>query len=105
MDRPHASDVQIEQRIGLILRAGVAVSTACLASGLLLGLALGEAWLPAALVNVGLVCLLATPLARVVASVVAYARARDWTFVVLTALVLAELLVGVGAALVFHRRL
>lgn len=105
MDRPHATDVQIEQRIGLVLRAGVAVSTACLASGLLLGLAVGDAWLPTALLNVGLLFLLATPLARVAASVVEYARARDWPFVLLTALVLAELLAGVVAALVFHRRL
>lgn len=105
MGRPLASDVQIEQRIGFILRAGVAASTACLASGLILSLALGDAWLPTFLLNLGLVCLLATPLARVAASVVEYARARDWPFVLLTALVLAELLAGVVAALVFHRRL
>jgi uncharacterized membrane protein len=105
MDGPRAADAQIEERIGLILKAGVAVSTACLAGGLLLGLALGDTTLVRLVLNIGLVLLLATPVARVAASVIEYARARDWRFVVLTAVVLAELIAGVMAALVFHRRL
>lgn len=105
MTPPRQTDAQIEVRLGLVLRAGVVVSTACLAAGLLLGLARPEAWLVHALLNSGLVLLLATPVARVAVSVVEYGRARDWTFALLTGLVLVELLAGVVAALLFHRRL
>lgn len=105
MNAHGATDFQIEARLGLVLKAGVAVSTACLALGLLLGLVLGETRLVNGLLNGGLVLLLATPVARVSVSVVEYGRARDWTFVMLTTAVLVELLAGVLAALVFHRRL
>ena len=54
---------------------------------------------------VGLVALMGTPVARVAMSVVEYGRRRDWTFFVLTLIVLAELCAGIVAALVFHRRL
>jgi uncharacterized membrane protein len=47
---------------------------------------------PAALVQVGLVILLLTPVARVVASVVGFALERDWLYVAVTAAVLAILL-------------
>jgi uncharacterized membrane protein len=57
------------------------------------------------LMNAGLMILMATPVARVAASVAEYARERDWTFVVLTSIVLLELCGGIIAALVFHRRL
>jgi uncharacterized membrane protein len=54
---------------------------------------------------IGLVTLMATPVARVAASVLNYAHRRDWTFFVLTLIVLAELSAGIVAALLFHRRL
>ncbi|MGE3959098.1 MAG: DUF1634 domain-containing protein [Vicinamibacterales bacterium] len=99
------ADVEIEARLGLILDIGAKASTALLAAGLLWSLmsraSTGAAWL----LTAGLVLLLATPVARVAASVVEYGRRRDWTFTVLTAIVLVELLAGVVAALVFHRRL
>jgi hypothetical protein len=40
-----------------------------------------------------------------VLSIVEYAIARDWTFTLLTSIVLLELIGGAVAAVVFHRRL
>lgn len=53
-----------------------------------------------AVVIVGLLVLIATPVLRVAVSVVVFAIERDWVFVVVTALVLAVLLVSfaLGAA-------
>jgi uncharacterized membrane protein len=45
-----------------------------------------------ALVQVGLLLLIATPVARVAFSVVAFARQRDWTYVAMTLFVLVVLL-------------
>ncbi|MHB0875302.1 MAG: DUF1634 domain-containing protein [Anaerolineae bacterium] len=46
---------------------------------------------PAAVVSLGLVVLLATPAARVVALAVAYAERREWTFALLAVIVLLVL--------------
>jgi len=43
------------------------------------------------LLNAGLIVLMLTPLARVVASLVTYARMRDWFFAGMTVLVLVVL--------------
>ena len=43
-------------------------------------------------IQLGLLLLIATPIARVVFSVFAFARQRDWTYVVLTLVVLVVLL-------------
>ena len=45
-----------------------------------------------ALIQLGLLLLIATPVARVVFSVYAFGRQRDWTYVVVTLIVLAVLL-------------
>jgi uncharacterized membrane protein len=102
---PRESDVQLEARLGAILRAGVMMSSACLAAGLVLSLATPFVSLAAWLMTAGLVLLMATPVARVAASVFEYRAQRDWTFFTLTAIVLLELCAGIVAALVFHRRL
>ncbi len=47
-----------------------------------------------AIVMLGLLVLLATPIARVAASIVAFWHQRDWTFVAITSVVLALLLVS-----------
>jgi uncharacterized membrane protein len=60
-----------------------------------------SAWL----LQAGIITLILTPSARVVLSIVEYAAARDWTFTLLTSIVLLELIGGAVAALVFHRRL
>jgi uncharacterized membrane protein len=96
--------MKLERLIGTVLRAGVAISSACLAVGLLLYLANGGA-LATLLLNVGIVVLLATPLARVVVSTVQYVSQRDWPFAALTFIVLLELVASAVAALVFNRRL
>jgi uncharacterized membrane protein len=49
--------------------------------------------------------LLATPVARVLVSVVEYSMVRDWPFVTLTVIVLIELMASALAALVFNRKL
>ena len=88
---------QLERTIGVVLRAGVVVSTVCFAAGLVLTFAgVGVANL---LLQLGIVVLLATPVARVVVSVVEYAQQRDWMFTALTVIVLVELTAGALAAL------
>ena len=51
--------------------------------------------LAGSLLSTGLLLLLATPVARVVVSVIDYARERDWLFVTLTVIVLLELAASV----------
>jgi uncharacterized membrane protein len=94
----------LEQIIGVVLRAGVAASSVCLAAGLVLAVLYGEGWLARLLLNTGIVVLLMTPVARVVVSIVQYASDRDWAFTLLTAIVLVELLASAVAALVLNRR-
>ena len=103
--RKEAGDFRLEQRLGTILRVGVNASSACLGVGLLLSLTTGADGVSGALMTAGIVMLMATPVARVAASVVEYGVHRDWTFFTLTAIVLLELLAGIVAALVFHKRL
>ena len=96
--------MKLERLIGIVLRAGVIASSACLAAGLLLSLATGGGPVANFLLNAGIVILLATPVARVVVSIVEYVRERDWRFATLTIIVLLELLASAVAALVFNRR-
>jgi uncharacterized membrane protein len=96
--------MKLERLIGIVLRAGVVISSTCLAVGLLLYLATGGV-LAAVLLNAGIVVLLATPLARVVVSTVEYVSQRDWRFAALTFIVLLELVASAVAALVFNRRI
>jgi len=106
---PHAPErdaFRLEAVIGVVLRAGVMLSSACLAIGLVLSLSLGGA-APAAdlLLQVGILVLLATPIARVLVSIAEYIRERDWRFTTLTLIVLVELLASVVAALFFERKI
>ena len=91
--------------IGRILTVGVATSSVFLAAGLIWSSVSPESMVAGTLMAVGLWILMATPVTRVAASVFGYAIERDWLFVVLTTLVLLEIVGGVIAALVFHRRL
>ena len=95
---------RLEQAIGVVLRAGVMASSACLAAGLVLVLLAGEGGVAGWLLHTGIIVLLLTPVARVVVSIVQYASDRDWTFTLLTLIVLVELLASAVAALVFNRR-
>jgi uncharacterized membrane protein len=96
-------DANLELLIGRVLRIGVTISSACLAVGLatLFAFPVASGWL----LQAGILLLIATPASRVVLSIVEYARERDWTFTVLTSIVLLELVAGAVAALVFHKRL
>jgi uncharacterized membrane protein len=87
---------RLERIIGFVLRVGVAASTICLALGLLLSFA----GVPAAalFLRIGIVVLLATPVARVCVSIAEYVAERDWMFTILTLIVLAELAGGLIAA-------
>jgi uncharacterized membrane protein len=94
----------LERIVGTVLRVGVTASSVCLAVGL--GLWFIHATVPVAtlLLQVGVLVLLATPVARVAASIVGYVAERDWLFVTLTTIVLVELMASVVAALLFNRR-
>ncbi|HXD21009.1 MAG TPA: DUF1634 domain-containing protein [Vicinamibacterales bacterium] len=89
---------RLEHAIGVVLRVGTVASSSLLAAGLVLALAGYRDAVARALLEVGLVILLATPATRVVVSVVEYVRERDWTFVVLTLVVLLALGASVAAA-------
>jgi uncharacterized membrane protein len=47
--------------------------------------------------SLGILLLIATPVARVIFTVFAFAHERDWTYVVVTLIVLALLLYSLGA--------
>jgi uncharacterized membrane protein len=113
-------DVQVEQLLGNLLRAGVALAAAVVLLGGVVYLMrhgferrpdlstfrgepsplrspsgiVGEAtgFRGRGLIQLGLLLLIATPVARVVFSVFAFGRERDYTYVVLTLIVLGVLL-------------
>ena len=82
---------RLETQVGRLLQAGVTLATACLAVGLAMWLLLGGGRAASVTLTAGLVVLMLTPLARVVASLVAYVRLHDWFFVATTVLVFAVL--------------
>ena len=84
--------VRLERWLGEILGVGAVTSTALLAAGLALQLAGALPGVSTGLTHLGLIILIATPVARVVASVVDFTLSRDWVFVTLTSLVLVILL-------------
>jgi uncharacterized membrane protein len=98
-------DARLEHLIGLILRCGVTVSSAFLAVGLAWSFVAPGSSVAPVFMTTGLLILMGTPITRVAASIVEYAVARDWLFVVLTTIVLLEIIASIVAALVFHQRL
>ena len=52
---------------------------------------------PAAIIQLGLLILIATPVARVAFSVIAFAEEHDWMYVIVTLIVLALLLYSLSA--------
>jgi uncharacterized membrane protein len=78
---------------GQVLLGGVFIAAACLLAGLVM-------WMTAAphgraLMDGGLIVLMATPVLRVALSIAEYSRERDWLFVAAAAAVLAILLASV----------
>ena len=89
----------LEHKLGRLLVTGVAASAVLLSAGLLFWL-----WHPGAprtdwLLNAGLIVLMGTPILRVIVSAAEYVRLRQWFFVLVTLIVLAELTVTVAVAL------
>lgn len=89
---------RVEVALGRVLGAGSAASTALLALGLLMTIAIPEAAATGVLVRAGLVILMFTPMARVLVATVTYARSREWSSALMAATVLLVLLVSVVLA-------
>ena len=87
---------RLERHLGRLLLAGVLASAACLAVGLVLTFAGRSA---GAILTTGLVLLMATPILRVIVSIVEYVRMRDWLFVAVTLFVLLVLAGTMAVAL------
>jgi hypothetical protein len=81
----------LEHRLGRLFIIGLSISAAALAAGLASYLAFPGAHPPVLLLDLGLIVLMATPLLRVMVSILEYVRLRDWFFVTTTVVVLIEL--------------
>ena len=93
-----SATMRLESTIGHVLRFGTVASSTLFAIGLLMALAGLQVTVARVMLSVGLLMLLATPVARVVVSVIEYVREGDWIFVVLTLIVLLALGGSVVAA-------
>lgn len=89
---------RLEERIGDVLRAGTILSSLLFAAGLIMAMAGYSTRFAGLLLETALVVLMTTPAARVLISVIAYVRERDWLFVALTVVVLLALGGSVVAA-------
>jgi uncharacterized membrane protein len=125
MRGPGWTDQRVDEIIGNLLRVGVILAAAVVLLGGVLYMAQHPSTLPdyrvfrgepaylrgvsgivkdartldgRGLIQLGLLVLLATPIARVVFSVLAFALQRDRTYVVVTLIVLAVLLYSLGSA-------
>jgi uncharacterized membrane protein len=94
--------IRFEWHLGRVLIAGATVSAAALLAGLLWYLIAPDSPPASWLLAAGLVILMATPMLRVMLSIVEYMRMGDWFFVATTLAVLAELTVTVVYALRRH---
>jgi uncharacterized membrane protein len=90
---------RLERQLGWLLTSGVATSAALLSLGLLLLIVAPGGPASAHLLSGGLVILMATPMLRVVVSLVEYVRMGEWSFVLITLVVVVELGAGVLYAL------
>ena len=98
MNRDRSGMQRLETTIGEVLRFGTITSSTMFAIGLVMSIVRYQPAVAQLLLVAGLVILLATPVARVVVSVIEYMRERDWTFVMLTLIVLLALAGSVVAA-------
>jgi uncharacterized membrane protein len=120
--RPRWSDQQVEETVGNLLRNGLLIATALVLAGAVIYLARhgdeqpvyrifhGEPpdlrgiagivdvaldWRGRGIIQLGLLVLLATPVARVLFSIVAFTMQRDRLYVGITVVVLAVLLYSI----------
>jgi uncharacterized membrane protein len=89
---------RLERTLGRLLQAGVFSAAACLAIGLVAWMTAGPSAAATMALTIGLLILMATPILRVVVSLVAYVRMRDWFFVITTITVFVLLAVTVTLA-------
>ena len=99
MTTPTDTLLGLEHRLGRLFVIGLSLSASALAGGLIAYLLAPEARVALLLLNGGLAILMATPLLRVMVSIVEYVRLRDWLFVLTTIAVLVELTVTMLYAL------
>jgi uncharacterized membrane protein len=85
---------RLERRLGRVLATGVASSALALATGLGWYMLSPDDAGVSRLFAVGLVVLMATPILRVIVSLIEYVRMREWAFVVITIAVFVELTIG-----------
>lgn len=90
---------RLEGILGRLLYTGVAASATVLLFGLGIFLFAGGSQLSERILAAGLVLLMATPVLRVVVSLVEYIRMRDWLFVCTSLAVLGQLVVTLVYAL------
>ena len=89
----------LEVTLGRLLQAGITMAALFLAGGLILWMVRGPSGFANVTLALGLIVLMSTPILRVVVSLVAYIRMRDWFFVMTTVMVFVLLAVTVGLAL------
>lgn len=89
----------LDRRLGLVLQGGVRLSALLLGAGLLLTLVDRSPDTRHWLLHSGLLVLMATPILRVVVSVVEYLHLRDWFFFATSFAVLLVLAATVISAL------
>jgi uncharacterized membrane protein len=121
------SDDEVERALGLLLRAGVVIAALLVGLGALFYLRRYGGQAPVygrfhaepedlrhvrgiiraaadgrspGFIQLGLLVLIATPVARVAASLAAFALQRDWMYVIITAIVLALLALSLSGRLV-----
>ena len=113
------TDRRLELTIGTLLRVGVALAASVVLGGGIWYLAtsgmapvdyrhfhaaprgfgsLGSLSAPEAAIQIGLLILIATPVARVIFSLVGFALERDRVYMAITILVLAVLVYSIGTA-------
>ena len=99
MTTPPDALARLESHVGRLFVVGVTISATALAVGLAMFLVAPDAPATSRLLNAGLLVLMATPMLRVLLSVVEYARMGDWFFAATTVAVIAELSIAVLSAL------
>jgi len=90
---------RLERLLGRLLLVGLTTASVTLALGLSLLIAAPANGAGGMLLTAGLMVLMATPMLRIVASLVEYVRMGEWFFVLTTSVVFVELAVGVLIAL------
>lgn len=123
-DDKHIDDKRVDAIIGVLLRTGVVLAAAVVLTGGVFYLLRHGSYVasyrifhgepsdlshvraivqnafgldPKGIIQFGLLLLIATPVARVLFTVFAFAYERDWTYVAITVIVLSLLLYSLGA--------